>query len=154
MGLLAAALGPVVDRLSGGYLGLLIVLLVAAVVVLVVLANVFKQLLFARSDEPPVVFHWLPVVGSTIAYGIDPYKFFFKCRKKVRPGGISWLIRAFFFCRSLSKSYKLRPNLKVPCLQESHREAHLCQLDSTETSSPSCSSERERRSVSERRATT
>ncbi|KAI9749355.1 MAG: Lanosterol 14-alpha-demethylase [Lichina confinis] len=82
MGLLAAALGPVVDRLSAGYLALLIVSLVAALVVLVVLANVLWQLFFARSDEPPVVFHWLPIIGSTIAYGIDPYKFFFRCREK------------------------------------------------------------------------
>lgn len=50
--------------------------------VLVVL-NVARQLLFRNPKEPPVVFHWVPFLGSTIAYGIDPYAFFFSCREKV-----------------------------------------------------------------------
>jgi predicted tellurium resistance membrane protein TerC len=57
---------------------------VAAVAVLVVVLNVLQQLLFKNPSEPPVVFHWVPFVGSTITYGIDPYKFFFRCREKVR----------------------------------------------------------------------
>jgi hypothetical protein len=35
------------------------------------------------NNEPPVVFHWLPIIGSTVTYGIDPYKFFFAQQKKV-----------------------------------------------------------------------
>ena len=31
-----------------------------------------------------MVFHWLPVIGSTVIYGIDPFKFFFDCQAKVR----------------------------------------------------------------------
>ena len=42
-----------------------------------------NQYLFARKDEPPVVHHWLPFVGSAITYGQDPYAFFFRCRVKV-----------------------------------------------------------------------
>ncbi|EDR08390.1 uncharacterized protein LACBIDRAFT_234769, partial [Laccaria bicolor S238N-H82] len=35
-----------------------------------------------RASEPPVVFHWLPIIGSAISYGNDPLNFFFKCQKK------------------------------------------------------------------------
>ena len=42
-----------------------------------------SQYLFKRKDEPPVVPHWLPFVGSAITYGQDPYAFFFRCREKV-----------------------------------------------------------------------
>lgn len=36
------------------------------------------------SSLPPVVFHWLPIIGSAIQYGNDPINFFLKCREKVR----------------------------------------------------------------------
>ncbi|KAK1059369.1 Lanosterol 14-alpha-demethylase [Friedmanniomyces endolithicus] len=48
----------------------------------VILLNVARQLLIRNPNEPPVVFHWVPFIGSTITYGIDPYVFFFDCRKK------------------------------------------------------------------------
>ncbi|KAL4895204.1 cytochrome P450 [Aspergillus ambiguus] len=44
--------------------------------------NVIRQLLFRNPTEPPVVFHWIPFLGSTISYGIDPYAFFASCRQK------------------------------------------------------------------------
>lgn len=44
--------------------------------------NLIKQIFFPDSSRPPVVFHWLPLIGSTVYYGKDPYKFFFECRKK------------------------------------------------------------------------
>lgn len=48
-----------------------------------VVLNVLRQLLFRGSKtEPPLVFHYVPFIGSTISYGIDPYKFFFSCREK------------------------------------------------------------------------
>lgn len=50
-----------------------------------VVINVLRQLLFKNPHEPPVVFHWFPFIGSTISYGIDPYKFFFSCRERVCP---------------------------------------------------------------------
>jgi sterol 14-demethylase len=54
-----------------------------SLLVVAVILNVLKQVLFKNPNEPPVVFHWFPVIGSTITYGIDPYKFFFDCRAKV-----------------------------------------------------------------------
>ncbi|KAL2834518.1 cytochrome P450 [Aspergillus cavernicola] len=50
--------------------------------VVAVIVNVLRQILFKNPNEPPVVFHWFPLVGSTISYGIDPYRFFFDCRAK------------------------------------------------------------------------
>ena len=51
--------------------------------VLLVTVNVSAQVLLPRNRSlPPLVFHWFPVVGSAVTYGMDPYKFFFECRKK------------------------------------------------------------------------
>ncbi|KAJ5089861.1 hypothetical protein N7532_008545 [Penicillium argentinense] len=47
-----------------------------------VVLNVLHQLLLYNRNEPPVVFHWFPILGSTITYGMDPYNFFFECREK------------------------------------------------------------------------
>ncbi|KAL5339437.1 cytochrome P450 [Aspergillus crustosus] len=51
-------------------------------VILAIVLNVIRQLLFRNKNEPPVVFHWIPFVGSTITYGMNPYKFFSSCREK------------------------------------------------------------------------
>ena len=61
-----------------------VVLVIAFIISLTILTNVLQQTLLKKSNEPPVVFHWLPVVGSTVTYGIDPFKFFFQCQVKVR----------------------------------------------------------------------
>ena len=87
---------PVAHLVANRSTGAVVAASVAAFAVLVVVLNVLKQLLFKNPNEPPVVFHWVPFVGSTISYGIDPYKFFFSCREKVgvclfapsRAGGI------------------------------------------------------------------
>lgn len=42
------------------------------------------QLIPRDPTLPPLVFHWLPWLGSTISYGDDPVNFFFSCREKVR----------------------------------------------------------------------
>ncbi|CAO1599009.1 Lanosterol 14-alpha-demethylase [Xanthoria calcicola] len=47
-----------------------------------ILWTVFKQIFFKNPNEPPVVFHWVPIIGSTVTYGIDPYKFYFACQAK------------------------------------------------------------------------
>ncbi|KAJ5856408.1 Cytochrome P450 [Penicillium soppii] len=47
-----------------------------------IVLNVINQLVFYNKKEPPVVFHWVPFIGSTIAYGMDPYQFFFASRAK------------------------------------------------------------------------
>ena len=54
------------------------------ILVLTLLANVLQQTLLKNSSDPPLVFHWVPVIGSTITYGIDPFKFIFQCQAKVR----------------------------------------------------------------------
>lgn len=56
----------------------------ASILVLAVVANVLQQTLLKNLHEPPVVFHWLPLIGSTVTYGIDPFKFIFGCQAKVR----------------------------------------------------------------------
>ncbi|KAJ5221143.1 uncharacterized protein N7469_010030 [Penicillium citrinum] len=55
---------------------------VLGIVLISVLLNVFNQLFLYNRNEPPVVFHWFPILGSTISYGMDPYQFFFACRQK------------------------------------------------------------------------
>lgn len=35
-----------------------------------------------RRDRPPLVFYWLPWVGSAVTYGTAPYKFFEDCHEK------------------------------------------------------------------------
>lgn len=57
----------------------------AMTLLLAILINVAYQLLLRqwKKSQPPLVFHWIPFVGSTISYGMDPYTFFFDCREKV-----------------------------------------------------------------------
>ena len=83
MQLVATVVDPL-GRMSVSQLAAVIGLTLAAFFTLAVVANVLRQLLFKNPNEPPLVFHWVPVIGSTIEYGIDPYKFFFKCQEKVR----------------------------------------------------------------------
>ena len=60
---------------------------VVGAIVLIISLTIFlavaQQILFKNPNEPPVVFHWLPVIGSTVTYGIDPFRFFFDCQAKV-----------------------------------------------------------------------
>lgn len=74
MGFLPAIVSDHVLTAAAGFPSLL---------VLVVLCTVLQQLFFKHPNEPPVVFHWFPVIGSTISYGMDPFKFFFDCQAKV-----------------------------------------------------------------------
>ncbi|RDW64113.1 eburicol 14 alpha-demethylase CYP51 [Coleophoma crateriformis] len=50
--------------------------------VLAVVLNVLSQLFLKNPNEPPVVFHWFPIIGSSVTYGMDPYGFFDKCKAK------------------------------------------------------------------------
>jgi sterol 14-demethylase len=83
MGILETIAGPVAQQVSQRGTGVVIAGGFAAFLVLAIVVNVLQQLVLRNPNEPPVVFHWFPVVGSTIVYGIDPYKFFFECRAKV-----------------------------------------------------------------------
>lgn len=47
-----------------------------------VFVNIARQLLLPNQKQPPVVFHWVPWLGSALSYGKDPYKFLFACRNK------------------------------------------------------------------------
>lgn len=91
MGVFATVAGPVGDFTSNSSTPLVVAAGFAAFVLLSVVLNVLKQLLWKNPNEPPMVFHWLPVIGSTVTYGMDPYAFFFANHKKVccrrsRPG--------------------------------------------------------------------
>ena len=83
MGLLGVVTESLQNLLSNRSTGVIIAAGFASFIVLTVVLNVLSQLLFRNPNEPPVVFHWVPFIGSTITYGIDPYKFFFNCRQKV-----------------------------------------------------------------------
>jgi sterol 14alpha-demethylase len=83
MGVLEAITGPLAEQVSQRGMGIVAAAGFAAFLVLTVVLNVLNQLLFKNPNEPPVVFHLFPVIGSTITYGMDPYKFFFDCRAKV-----------------------------------------------------------------------
>ncbi|KAF7557159.1 hypothetical protein G7Z17_g977 [Cylindrodendrum hubeiense] len=52
------------------------------IVVIAIIHNVIGQLVFPDPNRPPVVFHLFPFIGSSVQYGIDPYKFFFDCQAK------------------------------------------------------------------------
>jgi hypothetical protein len=82
MGILNEISTPLLDRLSGTSTWQIAGIAFGAFITLSILINVIRQLLPQNPNEPPLVFHWVPFVGNTITYGIDPFKFFFACRKK------------------------------------------------------------------------
>ena len=86
MGLLETISKPFVQQISKRGAVVEVVCVCCLFCLLIVLVNVLKQLLFRNSHEPPVVFHWFPVIGNAITYGINPYKFFSDCKAKVSLG--------------------------------------------------------------------
>lgn len=83
MGLLEQITDLLTQQVEQRGTGVVIAAGFVAFIVLSVVLNVFNQMLPKNANEPPVVFHFFPVIGSTITYGMDPYTFFFKCRAKV-----------------------------------------------------------------------
>ena len=83
MGILTIITQTLPELLSSRSVGLIVSAALFTFFVVAVLLNVLSQLIFKNSNKPPVVFHWIPFIGSTVTYGIDPYKFFFACREKV-----------------------------------------------------------------------
>jgi hypothetical protein len=83
MGLLENVTGALAQQVSQRGMGVVVAASLGTFLVLAVVFNVLSQLLLKNPNEPPIVFHWFPIVGSTVIYGIDPYKFFFDCRAKV-----------------------------------------------------------------------
>ena len=82
MGVLQEALSVLSEYSANTSIWKLVALAFVALTTVTIFLNVARQFLFRNPNEPPIVFHWVPVIGSTISYGIDPYKFFFECRKK------------------------------------------------------------------------
>lgn len=83
MGLFASFLDAFCEHCSSQSIYTLAVVGSLSFIALSVVVNVLRQLLFKNPHEPPVVFHWFPFVGSTISYGMEPYKFFNTSRAKV-----------------------------------------------------------------------
>ena len=83
MGILAFIAGPLPNGIATASTPLVLATGATVLLLLSIAVNVLRQLFSKDPTEPPVVFHWVPFIGSTIPYGIDPYKFFFDCRKKV-----------------------------------------------------------------------
>ncbi|ANZ77200.1 BA75_03549T0 [Komagataella pastoris] len=47
------------------------------------LLNALWQFIYSfRKDRVPLVFHWVPWVGSAVTYGMQPYEFFADCQRK------------------------------------------------------------------------
>ncbi|KAI1749405.1 cytochrome P450 [Xylaria castorea] len=82
MGLLQEIAGPLSQQLSQLSIVSQVGVVVAGLLLLSVTLNVLQQLLFKNPNEPPLVFHWFPVIGSTITYGMDPPRFFKENRQK------------------------------------------------------------------------
>lgn len=55
-------------------------------------ASLALQLAPRDPRRPPVVFHYVPIIGCAVSYGMDPYKFMFDCREKVRALSCSLLV--------------------------------------------------------------
>ncbi|ODV89757.1 hypothetical protein CANCADRAFT_143299 [Tortispora caseinolytica NRRL Y-17796] len=72
----------VADYVTALPLGIKIPVLFFGFLFVVVLLNVLNQLLFPKKNEPPMVFHWFPIIGNAVTYGMEPYKFFDYCREK------------------------------------------------------------------------
>jgi hypothetical protein len=111
MGVLAVVAGPVSKFTSESSTTAVVAAGFASFILLSVVLNVLKQLLLKKPNEPPVVFHWFPIIGSTVTYGIDPYKFFFAQQKKVcgtRAGIGAWLTLRSMAMSSPSSSLAAR----------------------------------------------
>ena len=83
MGLHEIVLTPLAEQIAQRGLPIVITAGLAAFLTVTVVFNVLSQVLFKNRNEPPVVFHWLPIIGSTVTYGMDPYRFFQSNRAKV-----------------------------------------------------------------------
>jgi hypothetical protein len=83
MGLLATIAGPLAEYTSNTSTTVLVLSGLATFLVVSIVLNVLKQLLWRNPHEPPLVFHWVPFIGSTVTYGMDPLTFFHNNKKKV-----------------------------------------------------------------------
>ncbi|KAI9924159.1 hypothetical protein ASPWEDRAFT_38432 [Aspergillus wentii DTO 134E9] len=82
MGLFAVILDKLCEHCSTQSIWLVGATGFLSLVAISVVINVLQQLLLKNPNEPPLVFHWFPFIGSTVSYGMEPYKFFSNCRAK------------------------------------------------------------------------
>lgn len=85
MGLFASFLDIFCEHCSTQSIYTLVTVGALSFIALSIVINVLRQLFFKKAHEPPVVFHWVPFIGSTISYGMEPYAFFNSARAKVSP---------------------------------------------------------------------
>ena len=74
---------PLVQQFLAQSIGVQVAVAFAGLIFLSVVLNVANQILFKNPNEPPMVFHWFPFIGSTVTYGMNPPKFFKENREKV-----------------------------------------------------------------------
>ena len=79
----AVLAGPLAQQFTQLGVASQVGIVIVASLLLSVLLNVLNQVLFKRANEPPMVFHLFPIIGSTITYGLDPPPFFKENRAKV-----------------------------------------------------------------------
>ncbi|EAQ93417.1 conserved hypothetical protein [Chaetomium globosum CBS 148.51] len=82
MGLIQELGGPLAEGFARLGLASQIGVAIGGFLFLSVFLNVLKQVLIKNPNEPPLVFHWFPFVGSTITYGMDPPRFFKENKEK------------------------------------------------------------------------
>lgn len=85
MGFVEEFLGPVSDKFAELSLATQLAVGFFGFIFISIVLNVLNQILFKNPNEPPVVFHWLPLIGSTVTYGMDPPQFFRDMQAKVSP---------------------------------------------------------------------
>lgn len=76
----------VLNKATGLPLYAQILIIPIILIALSIVRHIAQQTLFVNKDEPPLVFSWLPLIGSTVDYGMNPYKFYMKYQKKVNGG--------------------------------------------------------------------
>ncbi|KAJ7823117.1 cytochrome P450 [Mycena leptocephala] len=60
----------------------MILALVNAPVLAIIFNALWQKIAPRKASDPPIVFHWLPIIGSALWYGNDPINFFHTCQEK------------------------------------------------------------------------
>lgn len=76
----------IVDAAVGVYtffMSLSITQQISLLIIVPFIYNIVWQFVYSfRKDRAPLVFYWIPWVGSAVQYGMQPYEFFESCRQK------------------------------------------------------------------------
>lgn len=121
MGLLEEVAGPLSQQFSKLGTASQVGVVALTVIVLSVVLNVLNQLMFKNPNEPPMVFHWLPLIGSTVTYGMDPPRFFKENSQKVSQSPPPQPYRVSFHPADLDTHTAWRCFHLHPPRQEDHR---------------------------------